>query len=269
MANPLFALADYHMHTPLCKHCTGAPWEYVKQAIERGLGEIGFSDHCPMPEWYDPDFRMGRKDMPTYLQIVQDARKRYPDYPIKFGLEADFHPGTEPYVRQLLTEWKFDYVLGSVHYLNDWGFDNPELVDRFNDRSIESIWEQYFATWEDAIVSGMFDIMAHPDLVKKFGHRPSGPLRRFYEKALFQCMKHDVAIEVSTAGLRKPVNEIYPSLDFLQLAFEYHIPIVISSDAHQPSEVGINFEEALEMVKRVGYTQVARFENRRRYFVDL
>ncbi|MDK3161829.1 histidinol-phosphatase HisJ family protein [Kamptonema cortianum] len=262
-------LADYHMHTPLCKHASGAPWEYVQRAVELGLGEIGFSDHCPMPPWYDPDFRMNENQMSIYRQIVDDARRRFPDYPIKFGIEADFHPGTEKYIETLIKEHEFDYVIGSVHYIDDWGFDNPDLVHRYDDMSIEDIWEKYFFLWEQAICSGLFDVMAHPDLVKKFGHRPKGDLTRFYKGPLYQCMKMGVTIEVSTAGLRKPVGEIYPSEDFLKIARAHDIPIVISSDAHKPGEVGQDFAQAVELVRKTGYTRTVRFSGRQKQFIDL
>ncbi|MDX2227881.1 MAG: histidinol-phosphatase HisJ family protein [Verrucomicrobiae bacterium] len=265
----LSTLADYHMHTPLCKHCTGAPWEYVQSAIDRGLAEIGFSDHCPMPDWYDPDFRMSLAEMPTYRRIVDDARKRYPDFPVRFGLEADFHPGTERFVEELIRGNDFDYVIGSVHYIHDWGFDNPDLISRFHDRPISEIWAQYFHLWEQAARSGLFDIMAHPDLVKKFGHRPEGDLAEYYRPGLEACMRYGVAIEVSTAGLRKPVGEIYPSAEFLRLAHQYGVPIVISSDAHHPGEVGQDFEKAVDWARQAGYTQTCRFEKRLRRMVDL
>src|SRR5204862_375985 len=117
-------LIDYHTHTPLCRHATGEPEAYVRRAMERGLGEIGFSDHNPMPNGFDADWRMEEREFPTYLDMIKDVRARFPAFSIKLGLEADFHPGSEAYVAETLKRADFDYVIGSVHYIGEWPMDN-------------------------------------------------------------------------------------------------------------------------------------------------
>jgi len=256
-------LIDYHMHTPLCRHAVGEPWQYAEQAAIAGLDEIGFSDHCPMPGGYDADFRMTADQMDEYFRMVEEARRRAPSLPIKFGLEADYYPGTEDYVRDLLVSYPFDFVLGSVHYIGDWGFDNPELIEGFSARHIEAIWTDYFDLLRRAAASRLFDVLAHPDLVKKFGHRASGDLSRFYRPVLTEMQRAGTALEVSSAGLRKQVREIYPSLEFMKLANREGVTITFASDAHSPAEVGHRFDALVVAARQAGYTTITRFAGRK------
>ena len=190
---------------------------------------------------------------------------------IQLGLECDFIEGGEGWIEKLAGRAEFDYLIGSVHYLEPgWAVDDPDpqWASRWQG-SIEEVWEQYWALFRQCASSKLLDFLAHPDLVKKFGHRPEGDLRRFYEPAIEVIAANDVAIELSTAGLRKPCAELYPSRDFLELAFQADIPIVISSDAHCPDEVGADFDIAIKLAKEVGYTRTARFSKRERSLVIL
>ena len=163
----------------------------------------------------------------------------------------------------LLGTYPFDFVLGSVHYIGDWGFDNPELIEGFSARHIESIWNDYFELLARAAASRLFDVLAHPDLVKKFGHRASGDLSRFYRPVLAEMRKAGTVLEVSSAGLRKTVAEIYPSLEFMRLANEAGVPITLASDAHAPAEVGNQFDRLVTAAREAGYTTITRFSGRR------
>jgi histidinol-phosphatase (PHP family) len=131
------------------------------------------------------------------------------------------------------------------------------------------VWTKYFKAMTQAAESGLFDFMAHPDLVKKFGHRPKGDLRPYYKDTLDAIEAAGIAMEVSTAGLRKEVMEIYPSIEFLEEAFRRNIPVLISSDSHAPAEVGYEFQRALKMVKGVGYRKLCTFRNRERILIPL
>lgn len=250
--------ADYHLHTPLCKHAVGLPTEYAARAVELGLPEIGFSDHSPMPSVHD-NWRMLIDEFPTYLKIIETARAAYPQMPIRLGLEVDYFESGESWIAHLAQLAKWDYLIGSVHYLGDWAMDDPALVRRFGERPVEETWERYWSLFGKAARSGHFDIMAHPDLVKKFGHIPKGNLDRYYEPALQAVLEAGVAIEINTAGLFKDVREMYPARRFLEMAGEAQVPLVISSDAHEPDHVGREFSQAANLARECGFSELQRF----------
>lgn len=254
---------DYHLHTPLCGHATGQPRDYVLAAKAAGLSEIGFSDHNPMPTQFD-DWRMAPDQLPLYLEMVAQAQTEFPDFPIRLGLECDYLAGYEDHIRNLTAQAPWDYLIGSVHYITpDWDVDNPKHLKRWTEQPVEQVWDLYFKEYTRMAASGLFDFLAHPDLVKKFGHRPEGDLTRFYTEPLNAIAESGLTLEVSTAGLRKEVKEIYPSREFLEMAYSRRIPIVINSDAHAPEEVAYEFKQAVQLVREVGYTKVMRFEKRR------
>jgi histidinol-phosphatase (PHP family) len=259
--------ADYHLHTPLCRHATGDPDDYVRAARKAGLTEIGFADHNPMPTRFD-DWRMSLEELPLYLEMVKSAGS--PDFPVRLGCECDFISGNESWIEELAGKAAWDYLIGSVHYIAPgWDVDNPRYIARFEEHSAEAVWDLYWKNYLRCIQSGLFDFVAHPDLPKKFGHRPAGDLRRYYEPAIEALANHDVAFEINTAGLRKPAGEIYPAFQFLQLARQAGVLMLINSDAHAPEEVGFGFDRARELAKQAGYTKVVRFERRRRFEVEL
>jgi histidinol-phosphatase (PHP family) len=258
---------DYHLHTPLCHHAVGHPREYVTQAQERGLQEIGFADHNPMPVQYD-NWRMSKDDLPRYVELVGEARET--GFPVRLGLECDYIPGYEGWIEQLSKLYPWDYLIGSVHYLGPgWDVDNPELVYKFEQVPVDEIWDLYWANYLRCIRSGLFDFVAHPDLPKKFGYRPKTDPRPAYEKVIQALVDHDVAFELNTAGWRKAVGEQYPALDFLKLAASAGVPVLVNSDAHAPEEVGAGFAQAHQLLREAGYRERVQFQGRRRFRVPL
>ncbi len=255
--------ADYHMHTPLCNHAVGEPEEYARRALEAGLGEIGFSDHTPMPTTYDPDWRMTIAQLPEYVEKVLRCRRAFPELSIKLGLESDFHPGTEEFVREVIGRVPFDYVIGSIHYLGDWGFDNPEKAHLFEGRDVYPIYEQYYGLVEGLARTRMFDILGHPDVIKKFGHRPSRDYEALELRALDAVAGAGMALDINTSGLRRPAKEIYPSLRILKAARARDIGITFGSDAHEPARVGDAFDRAVALAREAGYTHSRRYVARR------
>ncbi len=261
--------ADYHIHTPLCKHAEGHPREYAAAAVERGLPEIGFSDHSPMKSYFD-DWRMAWEEFPQYLEMVEEAREAHPRLPIRLGLEVDYLQGHEAWIEELATKAPFDYFIGSVHYIAPgWDVDNPKYVSRFTEGTVEEIWALYFEIYEKAVRSRLFDFMGHPDLPKKFGHRPGGDLRRFYEPVIQALVDTGGAYEINTAGLRKDVREMYPAPSFVKMACEAGVPLLINSDSHHPSEVGADFNEGAQMAWDGGYRELIRFVGRKPHTVPL
>jgi histidinol-phosphatase (PHP family) len=267
---PIRMLTDYHTHTPLFLHAEGHPREYVRQAREVGLAEIGLSDHNPMPQHFD-DWRMPMADFPKYLDIVEEARTENPDFPIRLALECDYIVGHEKWLEKTASLADWDYLIGSVHYITDeFAVDDPKHLSRWKGQgAVEEIWAMYWKLYEKNIRSGFFDFFAHPDLPKKFGFRPEGDLRHYYEPCIQALVDTKGVLEVSTAGLRKEVAEIYPGREMLVMAFAAGIPIVINSDAHKPSEVGQDFDQALRLVRGVGYRSTMRFARRQRIEVPL
>ncbi|MFZ4767003.1 MAG: histidinol-phosphatase HisJ family protein [Roseimicrobium sp.] len=255
---------DYHTHTPLCKHAVGHPREYAAHAAALGLPELGISDHSPMREPFD-DWRMSWEEFPIYLGMVEEARAEFPMLPVRLGLEVDYLPGHETWIEELSQAADFDYLIGAVHYLAPgWDVDNPKHLSRFAEGNVEDIWRLYFKLYEEAIRTRLFDFMAHPDLPKKFGHRPIGDLRRFYEPVIQALVDTGTAFEINTAGLRKDVREMYPAREFLTLARSANVPLLINSDAHAPGEVGADFTSAMALAREVGYTETLRFKKRQR-----
>lgn len=260
---------DYHTHTPLCHHATGAPREYVLAAQKLGLHEIGFSDHNPMPTQFD-EWRMALTDLPTYFTMIQEVQKEFAPYPIRLGLECDYLPGYEDHIRSLSQHADWDYLIGAVHYITPkWDVDNPTHMGKWKEMDLEEVWTWYFKSYTKMIESGLFDFFAHIDLVKKFGFKPEGDLKRFYQETLEALADHRGIIEISTAGLRKEVKEIYPSKEFLQEAHKKGVRILINSDSHMPEEVGHQFDLAVQLAREVGYQEITRFEKRKPISVSL
>jgi histidinol-phosphatase (PHP family) len=257
--------ADYHMHTPLCRHATGEPVEYAAHALKVGLTEIGFSDHSPM--WRDDfdNWRMRLDQLDEYVEKVRRAQREFPQLTIRLALEVDYLPGREDWVRDLAARHPWDYFIGSVHYVTDtWDIDNPGKISQWRGREPDEVWAAYFERLTAAAASGLFEIIGHADLPKKFCFRPKGDFTPVFRRFLEAAQATDTAIELNTAGLRKDCREIYPSRHILALAHEIGVAITFGSDAHAPAEVGADLEAALALARSVGYSQSRRFEQRRR-----
>ena len=268
-------LTDYHLHlrpdepgTTFAGTFTAANVaRYRAAAQQAGIAELGVSEHIHRFEqslaiWDHPFWReQARDDIDAYCAFVREETD------LRLGLEVDFVPGREDRTQSLIERCELDYVVGSVHFLGelavDWGrFDIWESA-----RSPEEVWERYFETLAAAARSGMFDILAHPDLVKMWGPDrpvPGGDHRRYYEPALEAIAETGIAVEVSTAGLRKPIGEIYPAPAFLEGALEAGAPIALSSDAHLPEQVGFAYDRALALLETLGVDELAVFERRER-----
>ena len=254
---------DYHMHTPLCGHAEGEPEQYVEQALKVGLEEIGFSDHAPLVSHEDPRYTMNRKQLPLYHAMIEKAQKKYKKFPIKLGLEADFIPGFEKETRTLLAAYPYDFVIGSIHFIDRWAFDDPEEKIKWRDKDINAVYRDYYKLLRQSAESGLFDIMGHVDLVKKFGHRASADLTPEVERTADAFKRSGVTVEINTSGLRKPVNEIYPSLNVLKIYRGHDVPITFSSDSHDPQDVGKGYDKARELALAAGYKEYNMFKNRK------
>ncbi|HYV15834.1 MAG TPA: histidinol-phosphatase [Conexibacter sp.] len=266
-------LTDYHVHlrpdgdgTPAAEYFTPANVaRYREAADERGIAELGVSEHVyrfrqALDVWQHPFWRENAvDDIDAYCEFARGQG-------LRVGVEADFVAGREDRMGSLLEARDWDYVIGSVHFVGEQAVDHPDW-DIWETRSAdpEKVWRRYFETLGEAARSGLFDVMAHPDLVKVWGSerpQPDGDLRRFYELALDGIAEGGVAIEVSTAGLRKPVGERYPAPPFLAMCIDAGAPIALSSDAHRPEHVGWEYASTVEWLAEQGVRKLCVFEGR-------
>ncbi len=255
---------DYHMHTPLCGHAIGAPAEYVQEAIKAGLKEIGFSDHAPMVNRDAPGITMNMNQLPDYQHMIEEVQFQFKSQlRIKIALEADYLPGYEQKTKKMLEGYPYDYVIGSVHFINEWGFDNPEERAGWDQNDVNQVYRAYYGLLRKSAQSRMFDIMGHVDLVKKFGNRASEDMTEEVKKTAEVFRTSGVAIEINTSGLRKPVNEMYPAPEFLRFYCMAGVPLTFGSDAHDPKDVGGDFDKAIILAKSAGYQGYVLFKNRK------
>ncbi len=262
-------VSDYHIHTVLCKHAEGEPKAFKKIAANRNIGEMCFTDHVPAPDGYDPANRMDIGQYDCYREMIRSVSGGEPPR-VLMGIEADYYDGCLSFLRDWLPRQPLDFVLGSVHYLNNWGFDNPDERAVWDSVDVKATWRTYFQLIRELAKTRLFDAVAHLDLPKKFGYRPpDAALIEMAKPALDEIAAAGMAIEINSSGLRRPVGEIYPSLMLLEMAREREIPICFGSDAHRPEEVGYMFEESLRLARQAGYTRSLRFSARSRSFHPL
>ncbi|HEX8966569.1 MAG TPA: histidinol-phosphatase HisJ family protein [Chloroflexota bacterium] len=262
-------LVDYHVHTARCGHASGAMERYVEQAIQAGLTELGFSDHLFMywlpADRRDPQLGMAEWEHDFYIEDVERCRRQYAgDITIRLSTEADFIPGHERTLEGILGRYDWDYVIGSVHFIDGWGFDDSRYLSRFEGWDMDALYARYFDLVGASAETGLFDTIGHADLVKKFGHRASGDLSGLYAGMAGRLAASGVCVEVNSAGLRKPVSEIYPHPDLLRACRAAGVPVTLGSDAHAPGEVGADFGAASRLMRAVGYQDYVTYARRRR-----
>jgi histidinol-phosphatase (PHP family) len=268
-------LTDYHLHlrsdaldATAAEHFTEANVErYRARADELGIAELGVSEHVyrfrqALEVWRHPFWvANARDDIDAYCHFVRERTD------LRLGVEADFVPGAEDRMADLLAARDFDYVVGAVHFVRDAAVDMEDYSVWDTTRSPEEVWRRYFQTLGEAARSGLFDVLAHPDLVKVWGPerpRPEGDPRRYYELAMDGIAESQIAVEVSTAGLRKRARELYPARALLEMCLQAGAQVALSSDAHSPQEVGADYDRALELLRRLGVQELCVFERRRR-----
>jgi len=260
-------LIDYHLHIERGPYTLEWLKEFVEQGKSRGVAEFGFSEHCyrftQARHLLDNPWATKRcsADVEEYIALILSAKAK--GLPVKLGLEADYIPGKEEEIRYFINSYPLDFVIGSVHWLDDWGFDLEETLPRWKKADTDEVYRQYFSFVQQAAKSKLFDILGHLDLVKIFGYRPTGDMTTLYEQTVKVIAESGCAIEVSTAGLRKKVGEIYPLPSILKLCRENNVPITLSSDAHKPDEVAENFELAVKLIRDSGYQSLMSFTARK------
>jgi histidinol-phosphatase (PHP family) len=264
-------IVDYHMHLrdpeERIDHTVEAVERFVEAAAARGIDEIGFTEHVyyfeQTRDLWTETYHVERcvYDLDPYVDAVTEAKER--GLPVKLGLEVDYFPGIEAELAELLEPYDWDYLLGSVHFVDGFAVDQaPGLVHKL---PAGEAWRRYFVWLRNAARSGLFDSLSHPDLVKIFGVRPSEEETHFLHLETADAIEAaGVCLEVSAAGLHKPVGELYPDRSLLEACHERGVPITLASDAHVPQHVGRDLDRAVELAREAGYETVTVFERRER-----
>ena len=272
-------LTDYHLHlrpddedTPAERYFTADNVErYLAAAAAAGVEEIGVSEHVyrfsqALDLWSHPLWQSnGRDDLDAYCEFVRGT-------PLKLGIECDFVPGAEDRTANLLAARDFDYVVGSVHFIGDEAVDHPGWDVWEGSGDPDEVWRRYFESLAECARSGLFDILAPPDLVKVWGGTrplPAPDPRFIYQPAGAAIAESGIAVEISTAGLRKPVGELYPAHDFAAMCVEAGASFALSSDAHLPEQVGFAYDRAVAFLDELGVEEICVFEQRRRHLAPL
>lgn len=258
-------IADYHIHTRLCRHAEGDPREYVERAIELGMTEMGFADHLPFLGGWQPrhdlkdDWAMGLDELDGYVALVQGLAREYEDdVRVILGIEADFIPDTLDQTAATLEQYPFEYAIGSVHIIGDrFGFDHPEMAGRLEEYGLDRIHLESLELTRQAAESGLFDVIGHLDHAKKFGPPvDAAAVAAAASAALRAVSAAGMFVELNTGGLRKPIGEPFPGPGLLAEARALSIPLVFGSDAHRPGDVGYGFGAAADLARQAGYSGI-------------
>ena len=291
-------MSDYHLHLhphhptpwapPMGVYPDGYIDRYVETALDKGCTELGFTEHlyrCFESEpvfgkWWESDPNPALADeieqivkyerslsLERYVEVVLDAKDR--GLPVKLGLEVDFQPGTEEKVLDLLAPYPFDFLIGSVHWVGAWWPDRPRGMEEYERLGDRPAYEKYFATEVQLAASGLVDVLAHADFVKRTGGKPYNPPLDLYQAVVDAAVSSGTAVEGSSAGLRQAPQEIYPAPAFLELFNKAGVPITLASDAHRPEDTAWEFPEIIAAARTAGYTEHLQFEKRTRIYVPL
>lgn len=252
------------MHGNFCGHAEGELEEYALTALGKGFVEIGFSAHLPKVVDPDPYHAMLEDRLPEYVSLVEHLREKFAgSLDIKLGIEADYFPGHEDRTAELLDLYPFDYVLGSVHFLGDWHFSSKAGRDRYRREDPAEVFPRYYELLAGMIGTGLFDVLAHADAVRKIDFLPGGSLDAEYERIAGLLAGGGMAIEVNTAGLRRGAGSVYPDMELLEACVRKNVPVTLGSDAHTPADVGRDFSAAFELIEKAGAPSIATFSKRR------
>jgi len=237
---------DYHMHSHFCRHATGRVREYARAAAAQGLQEICLTPHIPLPGFrpgfFNDRLRMDRDDFSRYAEELEGARARFPGLSIRSGIEADYIAGMEEYVEGFLSAYPFDYVLMSIHFIAEWPSDQWIFDFGRDPRPLESIYDDYLLAMRKGIETGLFDCLAHFDLIKQEGHPLLATHADRVKEIVSLCLSRGMSAEVNTSGIRKAIAESYPSDGIVQLMRDMRLPLTPGSDAHAPSQVAAGFD---------------------------
>ncbi len=266
---------DYHTHHVRCGHAEGELEAYVQHAIMLGLDQIGLSDHMPLlhvdPTSYYSGMAMPMEELPRYFEEASELKHKYRgQIDIRVGLEGDYIEGYEEAVERIVNGYAWDYVIGSIHFLGEWDLTDQRQLHNWEGKHVDDIYERYYDAVRKAADTGFYTYMGHLDMVKRYAPTlPTKDLTDTIEETLQTIRRNDLAIELNASGWRMAVNEQYPSRPILQRAYELGIPVTLGSDAHLPERVWQYLDRAEELLKQIGYTELATFSQKNRFMLQL
>lgn len=260
----MLGLVDYHIHSILSDGKDSYE-EMIRMAIAKGLDEIGFSDHvCLKPV----NWAIRREDIPVMTGQILDLKSKYSDQiKIRYGIELDYFPGYEDDLKEIIDSIPLDYVIGSIHFIDDWNFDTDQSL--YGKWSNDKLYEMYFKLVQQAAQSDLFDIIGHIDIIKKFRVYPETNQEKLFEDTIKIIKAHNLVVELNTGGLDRPCAEFTPGPQLLELCFKHHVPMTLSSDSHRAEHIARHYESAGALLSQVGYTEIVGFNKRVRRMIRL
>lgn len=265
-------LVDYHIHTPWCNHAKGRPEEFADKAIELGIYELGFSEHSPWMLQETVKLAPTFEELETFFSAINKLKANFNNsgkLKIRLGMEMDYLPDRMALAQHYASRPELDYVIGAVHHIGKWGYDQIAQVDMFNLLGVNQAYKDYFSLLIEMINTRLFDIVGHIDLIKIFGYRPEGGYRDLMLKAAEAIARTNMVVEVNTSGFDRPAGEPYPGLEFLKILKAHNIAVTLGSDAHDLKQLARHFDKAIGLLKSIGYTHLATFEKRISHLIPL
>jgi histidinol-phosphatase (PHP family) len=257
-------MVDYHMHTTFSDG-KDSYLSYLEVARKKDLAEIGFTDHITLAP---VDWCVKEIDFPVMRENLKNLCNNFSeDVQVRFGLEMDYFPDKEEEIRQIISYFPVDYVIGSVHFIEGWNFDSDTSL--YGKWPNNELYKKYFDLVQQAAKSGLFDVIGHFDLIKKLQCWPETDQTSLFEETLKILKEANVVMELNTSGIDRPCGEFFPGREILSLACKLGVLVTLGSDAHQPSQVARHFDLAVSILKEVGYTKIVRFRNRQRGEIEI
>lgn len=269
-------LIDLHTHTSY-GHGSNNVFEMFKAGQKIGLDVHGFSEHSPRPLGYDytNEYREHlNKHYMQYLNEVEDIKQKHTESKILLALELDWLEDELGFMQECIEKYPFDYIIAGIHFIKKWGFDDKASHwDKLLKQEKHKFYSAYYKTMIKMAETKLFNIAAHPDLIKIFSSETFSDWiknnKNLAEDALIACKENNMCMEISSAGLRKPCAEIYPCRTLMEIAKDIEIPITFASDGHCVNTIGKNLAELHAYAKEYGFAEQNYFENKIRFAVPL
>ena len=265
---------DYHTHHVRCGHASGNLEEYVQRGVEIGLQQLGLSDHMPLlhvdPATYYSGMAMPMDELPRYVEECLYLKDKYKEQiDIRLGLEGDYIEGYEREIEAIVNAYPWDYVIGSVHFLGEWDISDSRQLHGWEGKRAADVYRQYYDAVQKAAKTGFYSYIGHLDVIKRFGYKPEEDMAEVERETVDVIADCGLAIELNASGLRMPCEEMFPSRRILAYCLERGVPLTVGSDAHQPAKLASKLDQAVALLKDIGFTELATFKAGRREMISI